>query len=164
MKNTKLMLTGSVGVSLAGECKSTSSSVHFSSTDPASSVQIGAGSTIKWKRMRFEGSGNVTVAAGVTVAEVSASKIGKHVQLAFVDITQTVVQKWRGNDWQHQTVDLRNASDGGVYMCDDQGNGRKAGCDSRAQCRNERLGGVRCRRALHCLYAVSVCPLLLWPT
>ena len=93
--------------------------------------------------------------AGVTVAaEVSTIHTG--VRLSFEDITRTAVHKWRSNTWLDQTVNLTHAANGGVYMCNHPGTaGEASGCDPRAACVNEPLGGVRCRCT--CSLCVGTC-------
>ena len=156
------MLADSANVSLAGEYQSTNSSVEFGRAKDSSVLQIATGS-IQWKGTRFDGDGHISIATNVTVVEVAESTIGSGVKLLFQDITQTKVQKWRGNKWPQQTVDLRRAADGGVYMCNQHGTaGEASGCDRSAECFNEPLGGVSCRYALFqcCMH---VLPALLAP-
>ena len=158
LMNARVIFHRSMGVSIAGESHITNSSWQFSEADdPVSVFNIEKGSNIEWKGTLFDGNGNLSITAGVTVDEVSACTFGKNVRLSFVDIAQTAVRRWRGNSWQHQTIDLRFA---GVYMCDEAGNGHAAGCDRMALCRNQTLGGVQCS----CVSLVSMfrfCPVSL---
>ena len=145
MTNANIHLSDSVNASLAGECQSANTSVQFSQADPVSVLQIKSDSKIDWRSTRFEGSGAVTIAKDVTLAEVSLTQIGEGIELSFDDITATAVHKWRNNTWPNQKVNLTHAAAGGVYMCNLQTAGEKSGCDHRAKCHNKSLGGVGCR-------------------
>ena len=80
---------------------------------------------------------------------------GRGIGLSFAEIASTVVEKWRSNTRQqqaNQSVDLRRAARGGVFMCNQEPSGRASGetsgCDRRASCHDEPLGSVRCQYGL----------------
>lgn len=72
MTNARLLFPDSTHVSLAGEFDSTDSSIEFGQADTPSTFLIETDSKIEWKGMQFEGDGNITVATGVIMAEVTS--------------------------------------------------------------------------------------------
>ena len=77
-----------------------------------------------WKSSHFKGRGTIDFSAGAAVKEASTCVFGKGVFFSFDDVTKTIVQTWRNNEWV-PTVDLKTA---GATSCDAAGTGEQAGC------------------------------------
>ena len=137
---------------LEGTFQSEESIIHFGKEG---NVQVKNGGSVDWRGTNFTGIGNISVDAGVTMTEVSACSFGERISWLFNDIRKTVVKTWRNNEGSVPALNLRlgqrfttqktlNGTWSGSFQCDKGKTGAMAGCDVRAVCADQQMGGVKC--------------------
>ena len=78
---------------IGGAFQVQNSSILFES-DPVSTVRIEPGAVATWHNSRFEGVGNITVAAGVKLSSIALCSFSEDVALSFDQIRHTDVNIW----------------------------------------------------------------------
>ena len=119
LSNVQLFLADSSRLEVKGTFQSKNSTIWFDN----GAIRISYGSSLDLQTTNFDGSGNISVDAGVSL-KASACSFKKNISLVFDDVSETMIQTFRNVDWQNPTVNLK---EGGVSGCDTAGTGVSAG-------------------------------------